>query len=121
MPDQTMVKNIKVVKNNTRPVQDTFFPNIEYLEQDLFTIGTEGDKKRYTKISSHIPIIRGDVYLILLVQKYEDSVQIPSRKKEYIQRFLQNANAIQQQYIVQDSLMTVQAFNREQLIYKMEY
>jgi len=28
---------------------------------------------------------------------------------------------IQQRYVVQDNLMTVDAFNQEQLIYKMEY
>ena len=121
MQEETLVKNIKVIKNNTRPVEDTFFPNIEYLEQDLYTIGVEGNKKRYTKISSRIPIIRGDVYLILLVQRYEDDIKTPNRKKEYIQRFLHNINTIQQQYIVQDNLMTVPAFNQEQLIYKMEY
>ena len=121
MQEETLVKNIKIVKNNTKPVEDTFFPNIEYLEQDLYTIGVEGDKKRYTKISSRVPIIRGDVYLILLIHRYEDNINTPNRKKEYIQRFLQEANSIQQRYIIQENLMTVNAFNQEQLIYKMEY
>lgn len=118
MQEETLVKNIKIVKNNTKPIQDTFFPNIEYMEQELPTIT---DVKRYTRVSSRIPIIRGDVYLIQLTHKYEDNVQTANRKKEYIQRFLQEANSIQQRYIIQENLMTVNAFNREQLIYKMEY
>ena len=115
-----MIKNIKIVKNNTRPVNDTFFPNIEYIEQELEPVIVKG-KRRYTKVSSYIPVIRGDVYLVLLTHRYEDTVDTPSRKKEYIQRFLQEANNIQQRYIVQEHLMTVPAFSHEQLIYKMEY
>lgn len=119
MPDTTVVKNVKVIQNNTRPVYDTFFPNIEYMEQEFPNIR---ETRKFTKISSRIPIIRGeDVYLILLVHRYEDDVKTPSRKKEYIQRFLQEANNIQQRYIVQNNFMVVDAFNQEQLIYKMEY
>lgn len=119
MPGETLVKNIKVVKNNTKPIGEVFFPNIDYTERSLDL--STNNQTRYTRISSRIPVIRGDVYMILLTHKYEDSVQTPSRKKEYIQRFLQEANVIQQRYIVQDNLMIVDAFNQEQLIYKMEY
>ena len=118
MQEETLVKNIKIIKNNTKPIEDTFFPNIDYREQVLENMS---HKKRYTMIQSRIPVIRGDVYLVQLVHRYEDDEKTPIRKKEYIQRFLQEANSIQQRYIIQENLMTVNAFNREQLIYKMEY
>ena len=117
MPDTTVVKNIKIVKNNTRPIEDTFFPNIDYREQVLEYMA---HKKRHTMIQSRIPIIRGDVYLVQLVHRYEDDETTPSRKKEYISRFLQEANIIQQKYIVQEKHLPIGQFG-EPLIYKMEY
>ncbi len=119
MPDEALVKNIKVVKNNTRPVEDTFFPNIDYREQ-FITGKVVSEDKRHTMMQSYIPIIRGDVYLILLVHRYEDKADTPTRKKEYIQRFLQEANMLQQRYIVNETLVSVENFGQP-LIYKMEY
>lgn len=119
MQEKALVKNIKIVKNNTKPIGEIFFPNIDYTERSLDL--STNNQVRYTKISSRIPVIRGDVYMILLTQRYEDNIKTPNRKKEYIQRFLQDAFSIQQRYIVQDNLMVVDAFNQEQVIYKMEY
>ena len=118
MPDTTVVKNIKIVKNNTRPIEDTFFPNIDYREQEIIPL--TGGSIRHTLIQSYIPVIRGDVYLVFLIRRYEDKVEIPNRKKEYIQRFLQEVNNIQQRYIVQEQLISVENFGQP-LIYKMEY
>ena len=117
MPGETLVKNIKIVKNNTRPIDDTFFPNIDYKEQVVTHVDIN---RRHTMIQSYIPIIRGDVYLILLVHRYEDVETIPNRKKEYIQRFLQEVNMIQQRYIVNETLISVENFEQP-LIYKIEY
>lgn len=122
MSDKTLVKNIKIIKNNTRYVDDTFFPNINYMEQELFTFGTKENKYRHTKLSSRIPIIRGgDVYLVLLVLRYQDSAELPNRKKDYINQFLQEANVLQQRYIVQDNLIGVDGFVPDLMLYKMEY
>lgn len=119
MLGETLVKNIKIVKNNTRPVNDTFFPNINVIEQ-VITGKVISEDKRYIMLTSYIPVIRGDVYLVLLTHRYEDAANIPSRKKEYIQRFLQDANAIQQRYVVQEQLIKIKNFGQP-LIYKMEY
>ena len=117
MPDEALVKNIKVIKNNIKRIQDTFFPNIDYREQVL---QRKDIKMRHTMLQSYIPIIREDVYLVLLVHRWEEDEVIPNRKKEYIQKFLQEANMIQQRYIVNETLVSVEDFGQP-LIYKMEY
>jgi len=117
MQEGTLVKNIKIIKNNTRPIGDTFFPNIDIKEQVLEYMGS---KKRHMMLQSYIPVIRGDTYLTLLVHRWEDDEKTPNRRKEYIQRFLQEANMIQQKYIVNETLVRVENFGQP-LIYKMEY
>lgn len=133
---------VEKIKNNTRPVNESIFPNIDIREAAIYddrfveitsstlstqniTLEIKADYTYHIQLRTLIPVIRGGVvYLIplFLRREYPNVIDVTDKKKQFIKELLIKVEEIQLKYeINEESLKDVFNWYWDTKYYKMDY